>query len=339
MPSVERVQWAKVRVSAITVAALLILGTLCYLLTGGTLLEPKSTIYLYMPDAVGVAAGSPVRVDGIGVGKVEKVELSGITQPGRVVRVTMTIERERLPSIPDDSTAQPSAQTLVGDKFIDITSGRSARRIKPGGEIIYKAEPDLMKRLDVTEFENNLRSVDALLTEIEAGKSPMGQFIQGDDVYKELLNRAVQFEKGLRAAADTSGKIGQALYTDALYRKLIEPIRQLDDSLARIQSGQGAAGQFLHDDVRYLQLRESAAQLKKTVAELRTGDFMNSDQQYRELNRSLQSIIQRVDELAADPLLSNTADYDNLTGMAAELRSVVKEFREDPRKFLWLKVF
>ena len=273
MPSVERVQWAKTRVSAVTVAALMILGTLCYLLTGGTLLEPKSTVYLYMPDAVGVVAGSPVRVDGIGVGKVEKVELSGMTQPGRVVKVTMMIERERLPSIPDDSTAQASADTLVGDKFIDIASGRSASRIKPGSEIIYKAEPDLMKRLDVSEFENNLRSVDALLTEIEAGQSPLGQFVKGDDVYKDLLNRAVQFEKGLRAAADTSGKIGQALYTDALYRKLSEPIRELDDSLARIQSGQGAAGQFLRDDAQYLQLRESAAQLKKTVADLRAGDW------------------------------------------------------------------
>src|SRR5215472_19158357 len=102
MPSVERVQWAKMRVSAITVAALLILGTLCYLLTGGTLLEPKSTIYLYMPDAVGVAAGSPVRVDGIGVGKVESVALTGLNVPDRIVRVTMIIERERLASIPID---------------------------------------------------------------------------------------------------------------------------------------------------------------------------------------------------------------------------------------------
>jgi phospholipid/cholesterol/gamma-HCH transport system substrate-binding protein len=339
MPSVERVQWAKTRVSALSVAALLILGTLCYLLTGGTLLEPKSTIYLYMPDAVGMVAGSPVRVDGIGVGKVEKVELSGLTQPGRVVKVTMTIERERLPSIPDDSTGQASAETMVGDKFIDITSGRSPNRIKPGAEIIYKAEPDLMKRLDVTEFENNLRAMDAVLTDIETGKSPLGQFFKGDEVYKNVLHRVADLQKGLRAAADTTGPVGQALYTDAMYQKVSQPIRALDDSLARIQSGQGALGQFLRDDAQYLQLREAMAKMKKSVADLKTGDFMNSDQQYTELNRAVQSAIQMVDDFAANGMLSTTADYDNLSGMAAEMRATVKEFRENPRKFLRLKVF
>src|SRR5215471_9403263 len=130
MPSVERVQWAKFRVGALSVAALLILGTLLYLLTGGTLLEPKATIYLYMPDAMSLAAGAPVRVDGIGVGKVESVVLSGDTQPNRVVKVAMIVDRARLASIPDDSTAQASADNLVGDKFVDIAGGKSPTRIK-----------------------------------------------------------------------------------------------------------------------------------------------------------------------------------------------------------------
>src|SRR5690242_18564749 len=109
MPSQERVSWAKLRASAVFVAALAILATLIVLLTGGTLFEPKSTIYLYMPDAVALIATAPVRVDGIGVGKVETVELSGLNAPDRVVKVTMIIERDRLASIPDDSTAQASA--------------------------------------------------------------------------------------------------------------------------------------------------------------------------------------------------------------------------------------
>ena len=88
--------WAKFRASAVILAALLILGTLVYLLTGGTFLEAKAQIYLYLPDATGIAAGSPVRVDGISVGKVRLVELSGSNEPNRVVKVTMTVDRDRL---------------------------------------------------------------------------------------------------------------------------------------------------------------------------------------------------------------------------------------------------
>ena len=55
MPSPEQVNWAKLRSAAVILAALLILGTLVYLLTGGTFMEPKAQIYLYLPDATGVS--------------------------------------------------------------------------------------------------------------------------------------------------------------------------------------------------------------------------------------------------------------------------------------------
>jgi phospholipid/cholesterol/gamma-HCH transport system substrate-binding protein len=339
MPSAERVQWAWVRAGGVIGAALLILGTLFVLLTGGTLFEPKSTIYLYMPDAVALVAGAPVRVNGIGVGKVESVALTGLNQPDRIVKVTMTIDRDRLASIPADSTAQASADTLVGDKFVDITGGNSPERIKPGSELIYKASLDMTKRLDVTEFEDRMRDVDALITEIEEGKTPLGQFVQGDDMYKSLLRRVSELHQGIRAAADTSGDLGQAIYTDALYRKISDPLRQLDRDLALIQSGQGPLGQLLRDTAQYDQARASVGDMRKMVQDMRRGDFFRSDQQYAEWGRTVQSLIRMTDEFASNPMLANTATYDNLNGMARELGSTVKEFRENPKKFLRLKVF
>ena len=138
MPSAQQVNWAKFRASAVILAALMILGTVAFLLTGGTLLEPKTQIYIYLGDATGVAPGSPVRVDGIGVGKVILVELSGSNEPNRVVKVTMSIGRERLPSITDDSTADTISDTIIGDKFIDVTSGTSAQHLMPGGDFSSK---------------------------------------------------------------------------------------------------------------------------------------------------------------------------------------------------------
>src|ERR1041385_7674531 len=123
MPSAARVGWAKFRVFFVVVVALIILGTLAYLLTGGTILSEKTTLYLYIPDATGLGDGSPVRVNGIGVGTVDTVELSGSAQPNRVVKVSLRLERAKLSSIPVDSYAQLSTETLIGDKYVDITSG------------------------------------------------------------------------------------------------------------------------------------------------------------------------------------------------------------------------
>src|ERR1035438_3067472 len=162
MPSARQVNWAKFRASAVIVAGLLIFGALSFLLTGGTLLEPKAQIYLYLPDATGVAPGSPVRVDGIGVGKVTRVELSGSNEPNRVVKVTMSVGRDRLRSINDDSTAETTSDTIIGDKFIDVTSGTGAGHLMAGGELQYKGSGDLMQRLDIAQFQQQMHLIEGL---------------------------------------------------------------------------------------------------------------------------------------------------------------------------------
>src|SRR5580692_607391 len=99
MPSARRVRWAKFRVICVCSAGLAILLTLIFLLTGGTLLERKVTLYLYVSDATGLSSESPVRVDGIDAGVVRLVELTGSNDPKRIVRVTMAVERNKLDSI------------------------------------------------------------------------------------------------------------------------------------------------------------------------------------------------------------------------------------------------
>src|SRR5690349_2591935 len=99
MPSQARVRWARVRVVVTAFAGLAILSTLIVLLTGGTLFQPQATLFLYIPDATGLADGSPVRVDGIQVGKVDAVMLTGSVEPNRIIRVVMRVDRERLSSI------------------------------------------------------------------------------------------------------------------------------------------------------------------------------------------------------------------------------------------------
>src|ERR1039457_5466723 len=130
MPSARQVNWAKSRAAVVSVAALAILAVLAYLLTGGTLLQERTALYLYIPDATGLGPGAPVRVDGIGVGKVRSIALSGSSDPGRVVKVTIKAERAPLAKIPVASFAQLGADTLVGNIFSDKPRGRSGRHIQ-----------------------------------------------------------------------------------------------------------------------------------------------------------------------------------------------------------------
>ena len=339
MPSARQVNWAKFRASAVILAGLLILGTLAFLLTGGTILEPKTQIYLYLPDATGVAPGSPVRVDGIGVGKVILVELSGSNEANRVVKVTMSIGRDRLASITGDSTAETATDTIIGDKFIDVTSGTGASHLMPGGELQFKGSGDLMQRVDIAQFQKQMHLIEVLLDDIEQGRSPLGEFIMGETIYNDLRKRITELQRGIHVAADTTTAVGQALYTDTLYRQITEPLRQLDESLARLQSGQGTGGALLRDTQQYEQALAQVADLRRSIESLHGAEMMTSDRAYRDWTRQAAAIVRQVDEFNAGPMLTTSAVYDNLQGMAKEFQATTKEFRENPQKFLRIKLF
>ncbi len=317
----------------------MILLTLAYLLTGGTLLEQKARLYLYIPDATGLGPGSPVRVDGIGVGTVDWVAFSGLNDPARIIQVQLTVERERLLSITADSVAQISNDTVIGDKFVDVTTGRAAGHIADRGELHFQAQPDLMRSFDPSDFERQLRLVSATLDEIEGGRTPLGQFVQGDQVYASLRHRFVELQNALKRAVATSTEVGSALYTDVQYEKIRGPVMQLELTLARLQSGQGELGRFLHDPAQYQQLRGMLQDLRKGIADARSADLMKSDEAYVGLTGAATSLTRQVDEINASRMLNATDLYESWEGASKEMQKTVKDFRQNPQKYLRLKVF
>lgn len=339
MPSAKAVSWARLRVAVVAIAATAILGVVVYLLTGGTLLVEKATLYLYLPDATGLDPGSAVRVNGIGVGKIDNVALSGSNLPSRVVRLVLKIERNHLSDIPVDSTAQISSDGVTGDEYVDVTQGRSATRIQAGMEVAYKSAPELLKTLDIQQFRQQLNSADATLTDIEQGKGLVGQFVVGTETYTDLRKMLVDADRGFREAVSATTSAGHLVRTDELYRQVRDPLVELDNGLARIQAGQGDIGRLLREDGQYQHLREQAAGLRKSIADLRAQPFLTSDDLYNSWSQELDSLIGQVDRINASSAFSNSADYDNLNGTLRELRGSLRDFRMNPGKFMRLKLF
>ena len=339
MPSQQRVNWARFRVTCVIMVAALILLTLFYLLTGGTLLSQKVPLYLFMPDGQGLEAEAPVRVDGVDVGQVRSVGLSGSSDHDRAVRVVMDIERARLSRIPANSEAEISSDSLIGDKFVDITSHPAPKPLEPGSEVKLKKTTDLMKAIDIRDLEKQLRQVDAVLQDLEAGRGDVGQFLKTRTVYDNLVKRIAEIEAAIRAAVAATTDVGRALYKDELYQGLLDEVANVDETLARLESGQGADGHFLRDSAQYQEWQSKIADFRKSSADLRAQPMMQSDDQYAAWNRNLDSMIQRVDDLNANPLLNRTDLYESMAGAALEMQKTVRDFREHPQKYLRLKIF
>src|ERR1700722_4994171 len=190
MPESKKVSWAQLRVGIMAAVSMVILAVLIFLLTGsGNLFSSSGTLYTYMDDSAAMATSTPVRLNGITVGKIEKIDFSGLNQKGKIVVIKMTITpKDKLQQIPDDSIAGVDASNLLGDKFINITKGKSGTPIKDGGTLTSLAAqdiPELMSRAGdmLGSFQKIVSRLDGLLADIEAGKGNVGKLIKDDALY------------------------------------------------------------------------------------------------------------------------------------------------------------
>src|SRR5258708_20094723 len=104
MANPQKVSFAKMRVGVMAIVAMIIVAVLIFLLTGQKNLF-KSTFELrtFMDDSSGMAEGATVRLNGIPVGDVDQLRLSGSKDPRRIVEIIMSVESKYLTEIPKDS--------------------------------------------------------------------------------------------------------------------------------------------------------------------------------------------------------------------------------------------
>ena len=350
MPSAEQIAWAKVRVTAMIACAVAIASVLVYLLLGGAeFLQPALTIHTYLIDLSGLEKGNPVRFNGIRVGKVTATALSHSPDPQKVIRVDMLIVRRYARSIPEDSTAVVAAEDVLGDKYVDINAGKSLRYLQPDTELA-SPPPRQFNEADLIKTGRDiLARMDSLFSDIEAGRGEFGKLVKGEEIYDSMVKKVAEFQRQVRAATSKDTPAGRLIYDETAYNQIRRPLQSMDHALAELQAGHGAAGKFLKDPAQYDRLRKSVGDLNRVVADLHAGkgpagNLLKNDELYTRVNRLVDNLNAQVDALtsgqgALGQLLSSTSLYESLNGSMKNLREAMKEFRSNPKKFLYMKVF
>jgi phospholipid/cholesterol/gamma-HCH transport system substrate-binding protein len=350
MPTASEVNWAKIRVALMIGASLAILAVLVYLLLGGSdFLQPSVEARTYLTDGAGLATGSPVRFNGIKIGEVRSVQLSGLKDPKKVVRVEMSIMQKYLNAIPDDSTVAVSADNVIGDRFANIIEGKSPRHLQVGGELAMQPPRDINSEDLMRAARQIVSRVDSLLGDIEEGRGELGKFVKDDEVYRKMVNKVTAFEQQIRAATARDTQIGRIIYSEDYYQELRAPIQRLNNALGTLDSGQGTGGKFLKDPAQYDQLRKSVGDLNRTLEAWNAGKggagkLLKEDEPYVRITKMLENVNTQVDALNAGEgrlgqMMANSSLHDSLQGSTSRLQKMLAELRQNPKKFLRLKVF
>jgi phospholipid/cholesterol/gamma-HCH transport system substrate-binding protein len=354
MPSQEKKRWAQLRVGLLAAAALVIFAVLVFALTSSRgFFKSRTPLYTFLADSGAVAIGSPVRLNGIDVGRIGAIDLSGSNEPNRVVRVTLEVDDEFLSSIPVDSQAAIAAENLLGTKYINIKKGRSKTTVQKGAEI---------KSLSTREFEDvvqqgytALASIDGLLKklntvvdDIQGGKGTIGQLLVDDRLYKRALNIADEVQKLTATMNSNTGTLGKLMHDEQLYDDVRGTISRVNTLVDGLQQGQGTAGKLLKDPALYDDTRATIADVRKLINNINDsngtiGKLIKTDELHEQLKASMGRLDTLLDKINSGQgtlgqLVANPALYESLDSTSREINGLMKDFRSNPKKFLRIKL-
>ena len=354
MPQTKRLAWAQLRVGLMAVAAISILVVLVFLISGtGGFWRKRVLIRTYVDDSASLKVGAPVRLNGIDIGNVDQVRLSGQAEPGRQIEVILRITREMLPRIPEDSQSAISPEGVFGDKYVNITRGQAPKPVAEGGEI---------RSLDTREFQEIVnqsynvmtslnaitKRIDSITAQVEKGRGTIGKLLYDDALYNRIDGVVDQSQRVVAALAEGKGTIGKLLNDEQLYNDTRASLHRIDTVLADVQSGKGSLGMFLRDPSVYQNTNRVLTEAHKMVEGVNAGQgtlgkLLKDEAVYRRVDATLGKVESTVDRLNSGQgtlgqLLVNRALYDSMNGMTADAQQLLKDIRANPKKFLRIKL-
>ena len=277
MPSPNKVRWSQLRVGLTAAAALFIAGALILLLTSNTkVFERRFHLRTFLEDSAAMAESAPVRLNGIPVGDIKHIRLTGEKNPHRYIEIDMDILNKYQDEIPKDSVAGISAANLLGDKFINIAKGKSAEHVADNSEIASEAASDIPQLLSqsaiiLSQFQGIVGKADSLLSYINSGQGNVGLLLKDDKLYKQVNQTAGELSQIVHDIRTSNGTVGKLIYQDDLYQDIRKPIKRLDDMLAQVQQGHGTAGKLLNDEGLYDEARLSLSEAHSMLGQPECG--------------------------------------------------------------------
>ncbi len=354
MADPKKVSFAQLRVGIMAITAMVIAGVLIFLLTGTkNLFHPTFQLRTFMDDSSGMTENAPVRLNGIPVGDVEALKLSGQKDPRRIVEVDMDIRSSFMAEIPKDSRAGIAASNLLGDKFINITKGTQADHVQPGDEIASVPNQDIPELMAqsanlLAQLQSLLGRANSILNDVEAGKGNIGKFLKDEELYTRLNSAIAETQQILTDVRTGKGTISRLLYDDTLSNDVHAALDKLNAILVEFQQGHGTAGKLFKDEALYTDLRAATTQFNQMLTELQAGKgtagkLLKDEQLYNQMNQLIAKIDTTIDKVNSGQgtlgqLMVNPQLYETLNGATGELHQLIKDMRANPKKFLSIRL-
>ena len=354
----KQLTWTELRVGLFVLVGLSVLAAGIFYVTGAGTIGPKYRLVTYLPEASLLSGGAPVRLDGVEVGNVESIRLAPRI-PGKArekmrnVEVVMRVGRKYEDDILTDSAASLVTEGLLGNRYVNITRGVTGVPLKdmqevPGHEEkamaqVVERSADVLANLQALSEE-----IQDMLHGIKQGKGTIGKLLTDEQAYNHLNNILSKGDAMVTNVQAGQGTLGKLVASDELYNKVDKGVDNVNLILTDVRAQKGTIGKLLYDPSLYDEAKHAITNGNAVISDIRAGkgtlgklttddtlytNFKATSQNLADATAKLNDNTTTVGKMFSDPKL-----YDSLSGLTGDLRLLVGEFRQNPKKFLHIKV-
>ncbi len=236
------------------------------------LFHPTFQVSAYFASVAGIRSGSAVRMAGVDIGTVDKVEVS---PSDARVRVNMKLDSRMQAFVKNDSYAMILPEGPVGNYYVDVTVGsREGEQIEDGESIHGRETTRLASVLDTTVvILDNIRAasnkLNHILTIVQQGHGTLGKLIASEDIYNHLEHMIVRADSGLTTELDNIKRLSVSVHT--VVQKADTLLTQANAVVSKVNDGSGTIGALLGERAIYDSLLLGAHNTVQVTEEAKVG--------------------------------------------------------------------
>ncbi len=284
------------------------------------ILQERYKLRVLMSRVNGLQPGAPVRLAGVDVGSVVKVDFSEDIADQKI-EVILEIDQRVQSRIRQDSEAHIGTLGLLGDKFVGVSMGSLDKPVLGNGELLKSADPIDVEKL-ITEgvlvfdiIRQTTTTINEISKKINEGKGTLGLLVNDPRMYLDIEKLLLLTESLTKKIDQGQGTLAKLFQDTTLYRNingLLTTTTVLADSFGR---GKGTMGRLIQDPQLFVQLSESLVRINALAKKLEDGDG------------------------TLGKALNDKALYQDASNAVAELDSLLKDVRRNPQRYLKVEIF
>lgn len=308
------------KVGALVVAALAALAVGIFLVgERNNLFARTNGYFIRFKNVGGLASGNPVQLSGVTVGRVQRVVLPEAVDEEELT-VWITLDSNYAERVRADSVARIKTLGLLGDKYIEISSGSpESLAVEVDGQIQAAAPTDVDQLLtsgedavdNVVAISYSLRSI---LDRVNAGEGLLGELLMasesGEKVKRSVVDTLTNFETISGRVASGEGTLGRLLADDRLAVRLEGAVGRLEAVLASVETGDGTLAALIADPELKAEVTETLSSLRnaaegtdRMVAQFHDNEgllqrFLTDETFADEVSRDLRQLIENLNTIS-----------------------------------------